>query len=438
MGSPGYGLFLGRKIFYGWWVLLVTALAVFFQVGAGNWTFTVLVKPMTDEFNASHAQIVGALTVAAILGALASPMIGRIVDRYGARVVIPACLLFFGLMLILTSRVNALWQFYLFYSVGMGLAQSGVLMVGGQVVAANWFIKKRGVAFATLFGATSITGVVFTLIAQEIVDWRDWRMVWLTMGLAIVLVPTPLAWLVIKRRPEDIGSRPDGDADAAPASREAASRETRNPLANTTEVSWTLREATGTRTFWLLNFSLLLITFPGAGVITVMHPYFTDHGISSGTAARLVSFYAFSSLIGTIFWGILAQLLSVRVLLVPWALSYGTAITLLVLVGGSSVALIYLTLVPLGITVIGGGQLANQVWADFYGRRNVGAILGLSSLIRTLAIASGPLLAAGIRDSMGDYGIAFSLFAGFCFVAAVGLFFSRPPQKRSPIRSASL
>ena len=438
MRSPRYSLLPRRKIFYGWWVLLVTAVAVFFQVGAGNWTFTVLVNPMTDEFNASHAQFVGALTVAAILGAVASPIIGRIVDRYGARIVITACLLLFGLMLIATSRINALWQFYLFYSVGMGLAQAGVLMVGGQVVAANWFIKKRGIAFATLFGATSITGVVFTLIAQEIVDWQGWRMVWLIMGLAIIVVPAPLALLVIKRRPEDIGSYPDGDTTTAPPRQGAASRGTRNPVANTTEVSWTLKEATRTRTFWILNFSLLLITFPGAGVITVMHPYFTDQGLSPDTAAQLVSFYAFSSLIGTVFWGVLAQRWPVRVLLVPWALFYGTAITLLVLVGGSSLALIYLTLIPLGISVIGGGQLANQVWADFYGRRNMGAILGFASLIRTIAIASGPLMAAGIRDSMGNYGISFSLFAVFCFIAAVGLFFARPPQKTSSIRSASM
>ena len=440
VGRPDYSPLLRRKFYYGWWVLLVTALAVFFQVGAGNWTITVLIEPMTDEFNASHAQFVGALTVAAMLGAVVSPFIGRIVDRYGARVVITACLLFFGLMLILTSQINALWQFYLTYSVGMGLAQSGVLMVGGQVVAANWFIRKRGIAFATLFAATSVTGIVFTLIAQEIVDWRDWRMVWLTMGLSIILVPAPLAWLVIKRRPEDIGLRPDGDEDPIPvrAGREAAPRETRNPPTVATEVSWTLKEASRTRTFWLLNFSLLLIIFPGAGIITVMHPYFTDEGLSSGTAARLVSFYAFSSLIGTVFWGTLAQLLSVRLLLVPWALSYGVSITLLVLAGGSSVALIYLTLIPLGISVIGGGQLANQVWADFYGRRNIGAILGFSNLIRTFAIALGPLLAAGIRDTWGDYGIAFSLFAGFCFVAAVGLFFAKPPQKTSSTMNASL
>ena len=407
----------------------------------------MLVKPMTEHFNATHAQVVGALTVAAMLGALVSPLIGRIVDRYGARVVIPACLLCFGLALILTSRITALWQFYIFYSLGMGLAQSGVLFVGGQAVAANWFIRKRGIAFATLFAATSATGIVFTQIAQEIIDWRDWQTVWLTMGLATILIPAPLAWLVIKRRPEDMGLRPDGDREPNPnppsrgessESSPESSRETRNPPAGASDVSWTLREATKTGTFWLLNFSLLLVMFPGSGIITVMHPYFTDEGISSGTAARLVSFYAFSSLLGTVFWGVLAQLLSVRVLLVPWALSYGTSIALLVLVGGSSVALVYLAVIPLGITVIGGGQLANQVWADFYGRRNVGAILGLSTLIRTVAIATGPLMAAGIRDTWGDYGMAFSMFAGFCFLASIGLFFSRPPQKRSATLSPSL
>ena len=142
-----------------------------------------------------------------------------------------------------------------------------------------------------------------------------------------------------------------------------------------------------------------------------------------------MSFYAFSHLVGALVWGTLAQRFAVRGLLAPFAVFYGAAILLLVVVGGSSVALVYLSLLLLGIGVMGGFQLGTQVWADYYGRREIGSIIGAFNLIRTLAVALGPLLAALIHDSMGSYRPSFVLFAGFCFAAALGLAFSRPPQK---------
>ena len=75
------------RVFYGWWVLGVTCLATFVSVGAGPGVVTVLVKPMADEFRSSHTELLGALTVSGLLAAVVSPILGRMVDRYGARVV---------------------------------------------------------------------------------------------------------------------------------------------------------------------------------------------------------------------------------------------------------------------------------------------------------------------------------------------------------------
>jgi MFS family permease len=431
-----YNPLLRRKIFYGWWVLLVTIMASVFVGGAGSWTFSILITPMTEAFGWSHAQLLFTLTVAGFLSAFLSPVAGMIVDRYGSRVLVVSCVLFLGTMLILTSRIQALWQFYILYSLGTGVSQTGVSRVGAVAVAANWFIRRRGIAFAMSMGATTLTGVIFSLLAQGLVDRWDWRMVWLVLGLAVLVVPVPLAWLVIRRRPEDMGLRPDGDDAQVPTQPAATQPEggitsrRRARLRTVSDVSWTLKEASKTRAFWLINMGLFLIGFPSASIIIVMHPYFTESGASPATAARLLSFYAFSSFLGALVWGALIQLFSVRTLLMPSGIAYASAIALFTLLGRfHSIPLLYLSILPLGITIMGSAQIGNQVWPDYYGRQWVGSIIGVSGLMRTVPMAMGPVMAAAIHDSMGSYSPAFVLFAVFCFIAGVGFIFARPPQK---------
>ena len=431
-----YNPLLRRKIFYGWWVLLVTIMASVFVGGAGSWTFSILITPMTEAFGWSHAQLLFTLTVAGFLSAFLSPVAGMIVDRYGSRVLVVSCVLFLGTMLILTSRIQALWQFYILYSLGTGVSQTGVSRVGAVAVAANWFIRRRGIAFAMSMGATTLTGVIFSLLAQGLVDRWDWRMVWLVLGLAVLVVPVPLAWLVIRRRPEDMGLRPDGDDAQVPTQPDATQPEggitprRRARLRTVSDVSWTLKEASKTRAFWLINMGLFLIGFPSASIIIVMHPYFTESGASPATAARLLSFYAFTSFLGALVWGALIQLFSVRTLLMPSGIAYASAIALFTLLGRfHSIPLLYLSILPLGITIMGSAQIGNQVWPDYYGRQWVGSIIGVSGLMRTVPMAVGPVMAGAIHDSMGSYSPAFVLFAVFCFIAGVGFIFARPPQK---------
>lgn len=405
-------------------------MAVFFAGGAGHVTFTVLVTPITDEFRATDTELLGVLMVAGVLSALLSPFLGKAVDRYGGRVVIVVALVILASMLLLTAQAGTLWQFYLAYSMAFAFSRAGVWAVSGPAIAANWFYRKRGVAFAVIMGVLALITVPFPIIAQTMVDWLDWRWAWRLVALGTFAVAIPVAWLVIRSKPENMGLRPDGAR--APVVAQPRERSLESPLSadESEEVSWTLKEAMETRTFWLLNGGYFLIVFPMSSIIVVMHTYFTELDISAGTASRLVSTFGLSSFIGTFVMGILIQKLSVRRLLAPLAAGYGVSIVLFtVLAGHTSLLLTYLSMLPLGLSIMGVALVGNQVWADYYGRAAIGTILGLHNLVRSVPLAAGPLLAAGIRDSWGDYRIAFAVFAGFCFLGAVGLLFARPPRK---------
>ena len=160
-----------RDVFYGWWVLFAAISASAFVSGVGNWTLTILISPMSQDLGWSHAQILGSLTVAGFSGALISPIVGRIVDRHGARRIITTSLLGLGLGLVLTSRIQTIWQFYALYAFGLGLSSSAVSRVGAQAIASNWFIRKRGTAFGAIMAGSTISGVAFTLVSQY-VDMR--------------------------------------------------------------------------------------------------------------------------------------------------------------------------------------------------------------------------------------------------------------------------
>ena len=431
LGKLVYRL-LPRNVFYGWWVLAATGVAVFFAAGTGPVTFTILVRPITEEFHSSDSELLGALTAAGLLSALFAPVIGRAVDRYGGRVLMTLVLFFLGLMMLLTAQAQGLWQFYLVYSVSFTLARSGVWAVSAPAIASNWFLRKRALAFAAIAVVLTLVTIPFPIGAQAIVDLLDWRWVWRIIGLAIIAVPLPLTWLVVRRRPEDLGLRPDGSPRPVVALGAGVQREGLSRAEQGDELGWTLREAFRTRTFWLLSGSLFLVMFPMSSMVVVMHTYFVELDISAGTAARLVSFYGFSSFLGALIWGPAIQRLSVRVLLAPFAALYGATIVLFVVVGGHpSLALVYLSLLPLGLGIMGMNMVGNQVWPDYYGRLEIGSIIGMSNMIRSVPMATGPLLAAGIHDTVGDYRVAFAVFAAFCFLAAIVLLFARPPRKEA-------
>jgi len=425
------------RFFYGWYIVLCGFLAQSMRVGLGLQTFGFFFKFMSEELGWTRAMLTGGLMTNNIIGAVLGPAIGFTVDRYGPRLLMAGSAGMLSVSLLLLSQTHSLWQFYLFYGVVGAFGLSATTFGGLNPTIAKWFVRKRGRATGIATAGVNVGGVVLTPVILFLISHYGWRAAWMVLALLpwpFVVLPS-LLWL--RRQPEDMGLRPDGDeAMVAPAGAPATDVLSVNPWPGIAEeVSWTAPAAFRTRALWLLLAAEFFSGMAVSGGIVHRIPYMTDQGFSNAVAATTFVIYSVFAFFSKLILGSLTDRYSVRHLTI--AIMLGSALGLFCLIGAKSVWQLYLGYgVVYGIA--GGAQntLPGLIWPTYYGRQFLGAIKGLTSPFGRAAGIGGPMFAAFIYDVAESYELAFLVFVG-CFVAAallIGL--ARRPVPEGPMRAA--
>lgn len=145
------------RVFYGWWVALALSIIVFLSAGIG-FTIGPFLKPVSADLGLDRGSFSLVIALSLLLYGAFMPLVGRLVDRMGSRVVCSAGAVVMAASLVLSGRMTTLWEFYLYYAVigSLGLAATGHVM--GSVTLARWFVKRRGVAMSFL-GSASMAGM---------------------------------------------------------------------------------------------------------------------------------------------------------------------------------------------------------------------------------------------------------------------------------------
>ena len=180
-------------------------------IGCGSFVYSLFVHPLQSEFGWSRGQIMVGFTIFWSMMGIGSPLVGRILDRHGARRAISLGALVMGVGFVLLSMTKALPFFYLGY-VFVGLGAAGIGPVSTSAVASNWFKRKRGMALGITAAGIGTGGVVMAPVVGYLLQAYDWRTAYLAMAIIVWIVIIPLALLTVRTRPEDMGLYPDGDA----------------------------------------------------------------------------------------------------------------------------------------------------------------------------------------------------------------------------------
>ena len=411
---------LNRRFFYGWVIVAVFTVAGIAQAGQFNPTIGVFIKPVTEDFGWDRSVFIGALSIGTILGGLLALGVGPALDRFGPRFIVAAGFALVGLSLLGFAFVQGLWQFYLIIIV-MRVALQGMVHIGTSVTISKWFVRLRGRAVSISFAGQRFGNGVTPLYAQALVSEYSWRVGAATLGLVALVTAVLPAILFLRRRPEDIGLRPDGDARAPSAERRRLGTE------DDPEISFTLREALRTPKFYLALFSVSAGLFVFSGINLNLIAYLSDQGIDPGHAALVVAVWAVFGFIGGIVAGPLADRYQLRLLMSGSYLGLGLAMVLLLRADTVATAMAFA--VAYGLLFGAVVTLGLLMYPTYFGRESLGAITGITQLVHTGVNAFGPLAAALVFDLTGGYGPIFLAFLAVCLLCGVVVLNATPPAR---------
>lgn len=388
--------------YYGWVVVAVLFTVSLFAAATAGFTFGLFVLPMGTELGLSRAAL--GWTQTARLGAsgVASLAIGPFIDRYGTRVLIPVGGAVGATGLWVISSANSYWIILAMFAM-LGLFEFSIPgNLPTTVPIGKWFVRKRGKAAAITALGIAAGGVIFSLSHQALIESVGWRDTLRISAVLVFLGTVPLPLLLLRRMPEDMGLHPDGDPTPPIAGAEDDS-----------EVEWTTGQAARTWTMWKIVAAYALTNFASGGFLVHRAPYWAEKGASESIIAMVFALDAMTFALGSLVAWILARHIPGRWLAAWGMLSLGGAAAL-ALFSVSTPALLaspFLFGAGAGINAV----VQTVIFAEYYGRRSLGAIRGISVPIMLLGFAIGP----GIFGVM--YGLAGDSYVSSFWMATIAL-----------------
>ncbi|MFC1965211.1 MFS transporter [Chloroflexota bacterium] len=404
------------KLFYGYVIVLAcfcTTLAIFGTL----YTFGVFFKPVLTEFGWTRAAISGAFSLNMFLSGVLGIVAGRLTDKFGPRLVMTACGFFLGIGYLLMSQVTAIWQFYLFYGVIVGLGMSGSFAPLASTIA-RWFVDRRGMMMGTVLAGVGFGAVIMPPVAGWLVSIYGWRTSYIIVGIVALVIITSAAQF-LRRDPGQMEQLAFG------------AREVKAESLDLQHGGFSLQEATRTVQFGIVCAVLFCFGFITFAVMVHVVPHATDLGFSATTAARIIAIIGGVSIVAKVIMGGAADRIGNKAAyIIGFALS---AATLFWLLAAREVWMLYLFAIIYSFGYSALVVLEAPLVAELFGLSSLGVIIAVAGLGFTIGAAMGPLLAGYIFDITASYQLAFLICAVVGIMGAVLTSFIRPVKRKGLI-----
>jgi MFS transporter, OFA family, oxalate/formate antiporter len=419
------------KLFYGWYIVAVGFLSHVACAFHMSSTLSVFLKPLTEDLSVSRGLFSLLRSGEILIGAGMAPLIGPLVDRYGGRWLMAGGALVAGSGFVLLSQVSSFWQFLALRWILITIGGVFMCHMVVSVTISRWFVRRRGRAIALASLGQGASKVCIPLVTASLFVWVGWRGTWSIFGvITLVLIVIP-ALILMRRSPEDMGLKPDGDEPPPDSGRDGAvARRRISPSEEVSEdVIWTGPEVIRTNTFWIVCFIYGMANVGIAGLNLHVFAYVTDIGFSTLVGATVLSIIASMQLGSTLIWGFLSERMQIRhssmLMFLVQAIGLGLAIAT------SEVLVLYIGFTLYGVGLGGGWVLQELVWANYFGRLSLGKVRGLGILVTHAFGAAGAPFFGYVHDATGSYNSSFLAFVVALAICALLSLAVRAPRKGS-------
>ena len=407
-------------IFYGWWIVVACSLIGLYTHGAISFGFTAIFEPISKEFGWSYAQISIAASLRGMESGILDPLMGVLVDRFGARKLMFAGAFVFGLGLMLLSRINSLVTFYAAFAlVSIGMASLGTTVVMPVVV--NWFRARMGTVVGIVSSGFALGSLLVPLVTK-LVDTFGWRSTMFAFGLGTWVAGLPLT-LVVRHKPEQYGYLPDGEVSSTPVVGK------RSTSARSDGIDIGAKKAVTGRAFWLIASALTYQQLVASAVQTHIMPYLSSIGFVRSISSLVASAIPAISIGGRLSFGWIGDRIDRRRVLAVTLAMMGLGLLVLTQVTPGEMWLLVPFLILLGVGWGGTSTLRPALVGEYFGRSNFGTIFGFVHGIGMLGKMTGAPLAGWVFDKWSSYQGIWFVFAGLS-LASIIVMLATPSAKK--------
>lgn len=376
-----------RDRYYGWTIIWTLAVTETVSWGILYYAFAVFLVPMQTELGWTTPQLTGAYSLALVVTMVLSPPVGRWLDRAGPRVPMTIGSILGTILLVAWARVETLPAFYLIWA-GLGAVLALTLYEPAFAVVSAWFVRGRARALLILTTVAGLASTIFLPLAGWLTERVGWRDALLVLAATLGVLTIPAHALVLRRRPEDLGLLPDGEAP-----------DPSQPPPPPAGASF--RRALHDPAYWWLNVAFFLGMTAAVAIGVYLIPILLERGESLARATFITGLIGAAQVGGRVLVTALDRRAPETTLAIAvFALQ---AIALVVILAFSGMAALLLAVALLGAGRGGVTLMRATLVADRYGRAHFAAVSGIPAAAQMAARAVAPLGAGLLVAWLGGY-----------------------------------
>jgi MFS family permease len=395
------------RVTRGWVIVMTSVLGITVSFGSlVIFTFGVFLKPLSGQFGWSRAEISLAFTLTALMMAIFSPFIGRLVDRVGARKVLLPCVAVYGVAFCCLALVKTLAGLYTVYIL-LGVVGNGTTQLCYARVISAWFDRRRGLALATMMAGVGAGAIGIPPLATWLIEAYGWREAYLLLGASVFVLGMIPAALWLRETPPDV---------------EQVNAERANPEKSQIQAGMRGADAAHTPVFWLLLTGFFLFSVSVNGSVAHLIPILTDRGITSDTAALAASTLGVLTLCGRLLTGVLLdRFFGSRVAGIFFGIA---AVGVAILSQAHEIGTAFLGAALIGLGMGAEADVMPYLISRYFGLASFSEIYGYAFTAYALAGALGPLLMGWSFDRFHSYsatlvGLAAAMLTGAAVLASL-------------------
>jgi len=386
---------INKKIYYGWVIVIVSAIALIFSSPGQTYSISVFNSYYETQLGYSKTMLSTGYSIATTISGLLIVLVGRAIDKHGQRKMFIIVAIGLALTTLFSSFILNIWMIYISFFFLRFLGQGSMTLIPSSLVP-QWFHKKRAFALSLL----ALGGFFAMFLVPRFNLWMiqtlDWQNAWRIWGLLLLVVFVPIVIFLVVNRPEDAGISMENEES------DISDEEAQLVLS---KESWTLKQAIKTKDFWFIGFASVISPMVTTGVTFHFFSIMSMRDIGSEAAAWIIGFLAFPMLLMPFAAKLFIDKTKPRyIFFITQIIILLSLLILLLWVNNSTTAIIFILLYGLGIAIQ--SVTINTIYPYYFGRKFLGSIRGAATVFMVIGSALGPVQFAISFDNFGTFSYA--------------------------------